>query len=338
MNIVDIFRDNAFSMTSMTEALEKVYKPSSELLTSGLFTPLRINTPHFFLDVRERHFNILPMISRGEPIPQRTFKKGAKVAMDTFKIGEGAKLTASELAYLLTFGTTDKMISAAQTEIAMRQQALLDDIDATREHMYLAALDGKLLDKDGTVIEDFFDLFKLTRPAEIALPLSTAQNGDLRQQIESTIVRPMRRAAAGARFTQIQAWCGDDAWDRLMKNPEVRETFKIQMQGAELRGPTIGTTLEFAGVTWRNYVEDDTGVLKIDEDEIKFIPAGQGNTVFRDVIAPGESFDDLGSYGKDIYARVMIDEKRNEFIETEAMTYRTTLCTRPEMLRFGKAS
>lgn len=337
MNVIDIFRDDAFSMISMTEALEKVYEPTSDLIKSGLFNPLPINTEHLMFDMRERHFNILPVTDRGAPMPFRTFSKGAKIAFDTFKIGESAKLRASELAYLLQFGTPDKMLAGAQKEIAVRQQALLTDIDATLEHMALSAIDGRLIDKDGTVIVDFFQAFGLTRNPTVDFALATLKDGELKEKLTQTVIRPMRRSAAGARFSMVNAWCGDAAWDKLLKNPEVRESQKNRRENGLENNSNLTQSIEFGGILWTNYVQDAEGKLKIDDDEIKFIPGGKGNTVFRDVRAPGETFDDLGTYGREIYTRVLLDEKRNEGIELEAMTYRLLLCCRPEMLGFGAA-
>lgn len=336
MNLIDIFNDDAFSMTSMTDALVLAYEPSSEILNSGLFTPRQINTPGFVLDVKEIGFNILPLQNRGERLPQRTFTKGRKVYMETWRIGEAMKLFASELAFLLQFGTTDKMIPAAQRLLAERQKALLKDHDATLEKMYLGALNGYMMDSDGTIIEDFFDVFGIDRAATITLPFGTAADGELRKLIESTVVRPIRRAARGARFSTIEAWMGDEAWDEFVKNPEVRETYKIQQQGAELRGATLGSTVEFAGVKWKNYIGDDEGHLRIASDEVRFIPSGENNEIFQDIQAPGESFDDLGSYGQPVYTRVIPDEKRNEYVENEVMSYRAVLCTRPGTLQSGK--
>lgn len=337
MNIVDIFKNDAFSMISMTEALEKVYSPTSAIIKSGLFTPQPINTPVFMLDVRERHFNVLPVVQRGEALPQRTFRKGAKLAFETFKIGEAAKLRASELAYLLAFGSTDRMVAGAQQEVAFRQQALLTDIDATLEHMAIGALNGQLVDKDGSVLVDFFQEFGLTRNPTVDFALSTLTNGDLKEKLDNTILRPMRRAAAGAQFSRVDAWCGDVAWDRLMKNPEVRESKKTRREAGQDTQSNLDEEIYFGGIYWKNYIQDADGKLKLADDEIKFQPGGKGNTVFRDVRAPGETFDDLGTFGREIYTRLLLDEKRNEGIELEAMTYRMLLCTRPEMLRFARS-
>lgn len=335
-NIIDVFKDDRFSLTSMSEALQKVYTPPKKVF--NLFTPLPINTPDFVLDVRERHFNILPMQQRGEPIPQRRFRKGAMTSLSTYRIGEGAKLMAAELAFLRQFGTPDQMVEAAMVEMARRQQQLITDHDATLEHMALGAIDGKLLDHDGTVVVDFFDVFDLTRPASVGLPLATASDGDLRELIEKMICIPIEDAAAGAQFTQIFADCGDDAWFDLQKNPEVRETFKVQHLGLELRNETRNTPLYFAGVLWSRYPRDAQGKIKLATDQVRFYPGGTGNTVFRDVQAPGETFDDIGKYGQPIYANVIPDRDRNSYVEAEVMSYRNLMCTRPEMLRAGHVS
>lgn len=335
-NIIDVFKDDRFSLTSMSEALQKVYTPPKKVFS--LFTALPINTPDFVLDVRERHFNILPLQQRGEAIPQRRFRKGAMTSLSTFRIGEGCKLIASELAFLRQFGTPDLMVEAAMVEMARRQQQLITDHDATLEHMALGAINGQLIDHDKSVVVDFFETFDLTRPASVGLPLATASDGDLRELIEKMICIPIEDAAAGAQFTLIFAECGDDAWFELQKNPEVRETFKLQHQGMELRQATRNTPLYFGGVLWSRYPRDAQGKIALASDQVKFYPGGDGNTVFRDVQGPGETFADLGQYGKPIYARVIPDRDRDTYVEAEVMSYRNLICTRPEMLRGGHVS
>lgn len=335
MNMIDVFNNDAFAMTSMSEALQKVYNPSLSILKSGLFTAKPINTRSFIMDVKEHHFNILPLQQVGEPIPQRSFKKGAMTQIPTYRIGEGAKLMAAELAFLRQFGTPDEMVAAAVTEVAVRQQALLTDHDATLEYMYLNALDGKVVDKDGTVLIDMYDLFDLSRPASVALPLSTAKDGDLRELIERQICIKIEDAAAGAQFSTIDASCGEDAWFALMKNPEFRELQKIAENVAAMGGSTRNVPVQFAGVNWSRYQRDAQGKISLPSDKVKFYPSGKGNTVFQDVMAPGETFADLGKYGSPIYSRIIPDTKRDSYVELEVMSYRMALCTRPETLRSG---
>lgn len=242
---------------------------------------------------------------------------------------------ASELAFLRQFGTPDQMVSSAVTEVAVRQQALLTDHDATLEYMYLNALDGKVVDKNGTVLIDMYDLFDLNRPASVGLPLGTASNGELREMIERQICIKIEDAAAGAQFSSIDASCGESAWFALMKNPEFRELQKIAENVAAMGGATRNIPVQFAGVNWSRYQRDSKGKISLPTNEVRFYPSGKGNTVFQDVMAPGETFADWGQYGKPIYSRIIPDRDRDSFVEVEVMSYRMALCTRPETLRTG---
>lgn len=341
MSILNLFDNDAFSLASMSDAIQKVEYVPRTLGTMQLFTPEPIRTRQVGIELKDNGINLIPLSRAGEPMHQKTFGKGKIITFDTYRVAESTTIRADELAFLRQFGTEAEMLSAAQEEIAARQVGpggLIDDVDLTLEHMRLGALNGQLIDHDGTVVEDFFDAFGIAQPAEIMFALATTNEGDLRAKVEDAVVRYMRRNAKGARFSRILALCGDEAWDELMKNPEVRQTFVVQQAGQALRDATLETTLNFAGVTWTNYIGTDDGTtVALEADEIRFFPAGAGNTVFRHILSPGETFDDLGTRGKPLYSRLIIDRDRNSWVQPEVMTYPTFLNTRPEMMRRGRS-
>jgi len=339
--ILNIFDNDAFSLASMSEAIRKVEYVPRTLGNMNLFTPEPIRTRQVGIEMKDNGINLIPLSRAGEPLHEKTFGKAKIVTFDTYRVAESTTIRADELAFLRQFGTDDQMIAAAQEEIAARQVGpggLIDDIDLTLEHMRLGCLMGQLIDHDGSVVEDFYNAFGIALPAEIMLDLANTAEGNLRMKIEQNIIRPMRRNAKGARFSQVLAFCGDEAWDKLMANPEVRQSYVVQQAGEALRAPTLDSTLQFAGVTWTNYVgTDDNTTVALEADEIRFFPGGAGNTVFRHVMSPGETFADLGSRGQPLYSRMIIDRDRDSWVKPEVLTYPTFLNTRPEMMRRGRS-
>lgn len=340
-NILNIFQNDAFSMASMCDAIQKVPTVPRQLGNMKIFTPMPIRTVDFGIEIDEKSLKLIPFSQRGEPLSQKETNRRKMITFNTFRVAKGDKLLASQLAFVRQFGSEDQMIQAVAEEIASRQTGpggLMDDVDATKENMRLSALFGQLKDADGTVVEDYYAAFGVQQPADLMLALATTSDGNLRYNIEKNVVIPMRQKAKGARFTKVYAMCGTEAWLELCKNPEFYATYLAQLQGQELRDGTLDKTYSFAGCEWFPYFgTDDNETVALDEDEIVFFPGGVNNSVFREVLSPGETFDDIGQMGKDIYSRIILDDKRNTHVDLEVMSYPTYVNTRPEMIRKGRS-
>ncbi len=336
MEILDIFNNDAFSLASMTEAIQKVPTVPEKLASMNLFTPMPIRTVSFGVELKENGLTLIPFSERGEPLTQKSQSKRKIVTFQTNRIAKGDKLLASELQFVRQFNSEDQMIQATMEEIAQRQSGpggLLDDLNTTKEYHRMNAVFGKVLDADGTLETDYFEEFGIEQPVVIDLALATTSGGELRKKIEENIVIPMRKSAKGARFNKVYAMCGEGAWLKLGLNPEWRETWLAQQQGQELRNATIDQTYNFAGCEWFLYLGTDDDTVEMESDEIVFFPGGQGNTVFREVLSPGERFDNVGQLGQPVYSQVIVDEKRQTHAEIEVFSYPKYMNTRPEMIK-----
>ena len=49
-------------------------------------------------------------------------------------------------------------------------------------------------------------------------------------------------------------------------------------------------------------------------------------------MSPGESFQDLGTLGKDSYSRMVIDKDRDAWADVEVFSYPLPVCTMPGAL------
>lgn len=335
MEIVDVLNDDAFSMASMSEAINEAESPPDHLESMGIFRPEPIRTETVMIEKQSEKLSLVQTSERGMPVEQRA--KGSRDIrhLSTTRIAKGDTIRASELAFVRGLGETDA-IQAVQEEFARRMGLVRDDMRLTKENMRLGAMQGLLTDADGTVIYDYASEFGIAKNAETTFALGTLSDGALREKIANTVIRPMRKAAKGARYTQVHAKCGDEFWDNLIKNPEVRETYKIQNDGAELRNSGLDFVLNFGGVLWENYQGDDESKVAIPATKVKFFPGGQGSDVFKEALAPGESFADIGQLGQEWYAMQLMDEKRNQFVELEVYSYPLFYCRRPKMLFSGK--
>lgn len=339
--MLNIFQNDAFGVAGMLAAIEKSETVPQRLGSLNLFTPNPIREKIVGIEMRDNGISLIKTSLRGEPLNQATQSKRNKRFFETSRIGKADKILASELAFVTQFGSEEQVLQV-QTEIARRLSGpggLLDDVEATFEHMRLSALNGILLDADGSTIYNFYDEFGIIENAEIAFNLANIADGDLEEMVNAQVLRPMRLKAKGARYGEVRAECGPDFFDGLIKTKEVRERRKTDRENGMDDSSYLGRVVRFAGVTWEEYVgTDDGSTVAVAADKVKFYPAGAGNTVFEHVQSPGEAFEDIGQLGKAVYAEINVEQKeRPTFAELEAIAYPLFLNKRPEMIFKGRA-
>ncbi|MGK0269500.1 MAG: hypothetical protein ACI88H_000131 [Cocleimonas sp.] len=341
-SIVDLVKGDGFTMGDMGEAINKVEFVPNQLGSLNIYqnTPIRSST--LLLDVTEGSIRLVKTSKRGEPIESRDkAKKGKLKAFSTDRLALKDDIAAEALAFLRDYGTADQPRQLAK-ELAERQagpNGLMADIDLTREFQRLGGLRGKLFDTDGTLLYDYFSEMGVSEPSVVNINFATLTEGDLRVYIVDNIKRPMKKSRKGAKFSQIIAICESSAYDKLSKNPEYRKVAELQEQSAELRNDHTDQPIDFAGVTWVEYegTDDDTTVA-LAAGEIIFVPAGLNNTVFKQVLSPGEKFSDLGTEGQEWYSWLKLDDNDDPSnVELSVASYNLMLNTRPEMVRIGNA-
>ncbi|MDP5210000.1 major capsid protein [Microbulbifer sp. 2205BS26-8] len=316
MEIVDVLANDAFSMVTMTEAIATAPTQPRELKNSGIFVQEPIRTEMAVIEFREGKLEIAPLDERGatyssssdEPRKIRHFK--------TKRVARHKRLTASDLAFVRQFGSNEtQIVEELQKEIARWQTGgggLIDQCENRLELMRLGALNGLLLDQEGRTVYDFHAEFGITAPPKVFLDIANTSEFQLRKKVESKITRTMRRKAKGRFVGEVKALCGEAAWDALMANAEFNKRYEAaadaKMAGKLTEG-TLGTEVSFAGVTWKEYFgADDGSSINLAPAEIKFFP-GKGSNIFRHMLSPGETFDDLAQQGREWYSYLVPDRE-----------------------------
>lgn len=343
MEFMNIFKDDAFSLASMSSAIERVPTNPGRLGQLNLFTPNPIRTAVFGVEERKGVLRLIQTTKRGQPVAESTVEKRKMRYFETVRLAEKDTILASELQFVRAFDTIDQ-VKELQTEMARRMAGptgLVADLDYTREYHRLGAIQGKVMDADGTsVIYDFYSEFGIAEAPEIAFDLSNAAPaaGALRKLVQQKVIRPMRQIAQGARYSGINALCSPEFFDALISHTEVRETYLNQQEASDLREGYDLKAFNFAGVIWEEYVGDDTNTeVALAAEKVRFVPGGAGNGIFEVAYSPGERFADIGQLGKESYAHVIPDKDRDSFVDLEIFTYPLYMCKRPDMLLKGRA-
>jgi Phage major capsid protein E len=357
--ILNVFRNDAFTSVTLTEAVERnPYKPDG-LGNLRLFEPKPIRTKALAVEQRQGRLVIIPTSARGAPPTERITEKRQARYFEAPRIATADTVYASELMDVREFGTESVMMQV-QAEVARRLNGptgLTSNIEYTWERHRLGAIQGLLLDADGTVLFNWFEEFGIDQPVEIGFNLAQANppDGVLRTTCNQ-VVRGMTRAGQGAFTgrTKIVGLCGDDFWDFLVNHPDVTKTYYNWLQAAELRQGTafrgtgddanpfsanasMLTPMLFGDIYWINYRgSDDLVSVAIPSDRVKFFPQG-GNDVFTVAWAPSDTAQWINKPGKPTYVLPIMDRDRQKWWRMEVESYPLHICTRPEVLFSGRA-
>lgn len=333
---MNVFDNNAFSMTSLTGTVEKMDYVPQTLGQLGIFEPLPVRTRTLFVDRREGGLKLIPSSPLGAPPEELVNDDRSAVPLRTTRLTKGFTLYAHEVEGIRAFGSETELVQV-QAEYLRRMARVRNDMELTHEFHRLGALQGLLLDADGTsVIYNYFEEFEIT-PA----PVVDFELDDPLTNVRAKCValkRDMIRSSGGAilQTTQIHALAGDAFYDALIDHPNVRQTYLNWAAAADLRQNTAFDSFTYGGITFHNYRgTDDNSTVAIGTDEATFFPVG-ARDVFKKAMAPAEFGPFINTMGRDTYAMNIRDLQRDAWTRGELYSYPLYFCQRPEVLRTGK--
>lgn len=340
MATMDIFNQDAFSLMSMTGAVQKMpYKPGM-LGAMNLFTPESVTTETVAVERIAGELRLIQTSQRGAPPTTQNKIRPDIRDFRTVRLMKQDTIRATEIQGVRAFGTENET-ETLQRLLAQRQQRLRDDLELTFEYHRLGAVQGIVLDADGSTIRNYFTEFGISQPSEIAFTNAavTSDNG-MRAFLAKNIVRPMLRAAqvGDAMGVEVVCLCGDNFYDWLVDHADVKATFLNWSASSDLRQGVAFQEFRFGGVVFINYRgTDDNSTVAIGTAKAKFFLRGVPG-LFTSVFSPGESFELANTLGQSMYSRIVPEPKRNEYVELEVMSYPLLMCKRPETLLRGTYS
>lgn len=337
MASLDVFKQDAFSAIQMTRAVDKVpYLPATlgSLDIFGNATP--ITTLSAAVEERAGVLSLIPTVPRAAPTGQLLTENRKLRSFIVPRLAKSDTLYAHEIAGIREFDTESELMQA-QREVARRQMRLVQDMEYTMEFHRLGAIQGQLLDADGsTVLFNWFTEFGVSAPTEIDFDLDNASpaSGALMKKCNE-VVRGMSRAAQGAFVpsTRIYGACGDAFWDDLINHPHVVRTYEGYQAASALRDRTAFGSFEFGGINWFNYRSSDDGsTIAIGTDKARFFPVGAPN-VFELVHAPHDSFTFVNTPGRPMYVIPSWDNSADpQWWQQQINSYPLHICKRPGVL------
>lgn len=338
--VADIFSQNAWGVIEVQEEIvEKVdFKPQL-LGTLNLFSPIYSRSRTIGIVDRNGTMTLIPTSPNGAA-PEELIPKGAKLrTMEAVRLAKGSTIYAIELAGVTALPFDEQTVEVAD-EVNDRTGQIKDDLELTWEHMRFGAVQGKVLDADGTtVLVDWYSFWGIAEPTEIDFELDDPAT-DVRKKCRD-LKRLMQVAAKGVWTpgTKVGALVGDTFFDLIINHDQIKET-KV---GTE-RAPTLEniegySSIEIEGIVFINYRgTDDGSTIAIGSEKARFFPIG-ARGAFQVGWAPASEFKPyLNKRGQEYYGLLLSDTSgREEWDRVEIYSYPLFICTRPEMLLRAKA-
>lgn len=341
---LDIFRNDAFSYTSLQRVVDNAPFVPTMLGQMQLFTPKPIDTEEVLLYEKDGGFALIPTTERGSPDTQQIRRQGRLRGLKTVRLSKKDTIRASELTGIASaaFPEAIRVRNAAQM-VLDRTSQLKTDLEATKEFHRLGALQGLLLDADGTsVIENYFEAYGVPDPTVVEIDFATLTESEALMYFQETFFQPMV-AVLKNRVTpnmRIGALCGDEFWGKLMRNAAFRKIYELMLQGRQiameqnpLARPNLWETVYFGGIYWTHFQGATNGEIAIEPDEATLFPIG-AKDVFNVYWSPGETFFDATDLGKPEYMYLVEDPNKQmpSYIDPTIRAYPLYACIFPKAL------
>lgn len=359
MELVDIFSDDAFSLISMTAAINEVdHVPgrAGQLVFAGVGEGVRTDT--VTIERKGEALSLIRTSKRGAPAPKEVNDRPNLRAVNIPHIKLEDTIRADEIIGVREFGTVDQLTSVESViNTRLRKMALRHDL--TLEFHRLGAIKGQILDADGTVLTNLFDLFDVKNSQGVVGPevfdfnLENYSVDEYEDAVRVTCQRIVRFMARKAKMAlpagwRVWAFCGDEFFDKLVEHPTVKEVYKNTAEQERRLGASYAFgAFEFGGIVFENYRGTDDGedvsegtndapMVGIGLNECRLFLTGVP-MIYAEYFAPASFMETVGSIGLPRYAKVAPDTKFNEFVELHTQQNPLPLCLRPQTLCRGIA-
>ncbi|WP_375689914.1 major capsid protein, partial [Bartonella sp. AP57NXGY] len=256
-------KHDAFSSITMMKAIEN-YEFQPGLVSSlNLFEEVETSTTVVGIERRDNTFSLIQTSERGAPLTEGDREGRNLRFFKTTRIAKSDTVKSEEIQNRREFGTEDQL-ETAMKYIARKQKKLISEIELTWENMQLGAVQGVVLDADGSVIVDWYKEWEIAPPKPIDFKLNN-ETTNVADHVDQVIMR-MIEASKGAFSdrSRIIGLCGNEFFSKLKNHKTIRETYlntalaqTLNSAGGVATPSSIGSgsfgSFDFAGVTFINY-------------------------------------------------------------------------------------
>jgi hypothetical protein len=317
--MIDVFRNDAFSTVSLTDAiLKRPYQPR-RIGALKLFRESGMTTTTAVVEEKDGQLSLIPTSPRGGPASSIGASRRTARSFVAPHLERESTVMADEVQNIRAFGSESAQ-EAVQDVINERLTTLRQMHEATLEYHRVGAIKGLILDADGST--PIYNLFTEFGIAQQTVEIDLA--GDLRAQ--AVAIQRLSEEELGAdAVTGYRAFCGDDFFDEFIAAKSVKDSLKFQ-ESALLR-TDLRSGFDYGGITWENYRGRVGGVDFIPTAEAYVVPIG--TSIFSVKFAPADFVETVNTFGLPVYAKMFFDAELNRWAKVHTQSNPLALCLRP---------
>lgn len=337
MPSMDVFSSDAFSLRTLTDAINKAHYKPGRIGELGLFQERGITTSTVQIEEKDGRLSLIQTSPRGGHAPPSSIgqQKRTMRAFVVPHLERDSVLYAEEVQNVRAFGSEDDAQSVQQL-VDERLMDLRAMHEVTLERLRAKAIQGIVTDADGSTL---FNLFTEFGVSQQTAEIDVGSGDPVREEIIAA-VRLSEYALGGEMISGFRAFCGDTFFDGLTQASEVKDSLKYQ-ESVLLRSD-LRKGFEYGGVTWENYRGRVAATTQVSpdvegaqtpffaDDEAYLVPEGTG--IFRTYNAPADFLETVNTVGLPIYAKTSVDPEFQRWVKIHSQSNPLTLCLRPRAI------
>lgn len=290
--ILDIFNQDAFAATALTDTIHMVPNMYGRINELGLFRPEPIPTTTGVVVIDNGVLNLLPTRPRGAPPSLGTRGKQKPLPFVVSHIPHDDAVLATDVQNMLalapigsaaTFGLETVLGFMNRKLITMRMKHAI-----TLENLRIGALKGVVRDYDCSVILDLFAMFGVTEEVfDFAFGTTGSGAVDALTTCQN-ITGYMEDNLLGETMTGVHALASPEWFRKFTSSVSVKEAFKYYQSGPQILREDVRKGFTFGGITFEEYrgaasylQEDGTRTAPqrfIPAGDVRFFPLGTSDT------------------------------------------------------------
>lgn len=324
MSVLDVFKGDGFTVTSLTAAINDQKHLPTRIGDSHLFGEEGVTTPTVQIEKQGNKLILVPAADRGAPGVKIKGDKRQKIPFNVIHLPQEATIMADEIGGLVAFGS-ENQTETIENYVGQRLGKMRRNTDATLEHHRIGAIRGKILDADGSSeLIDLYASFGLTKQTK-SLVLGTATT-KVKQKITEAI-RMIEDKLGAAMVSGYRCYCSATFFDNLTNHTKVEMAYERWNDGAALR-TTMRKGFPFGDVIFEEYRGNVAGVPFIPDGKAYLVPEGV-DEMFMTYFAPANYVETVNTLGLPYYAKQkLLDFDKG--VEIEAQSNPLCINTRPD--------
>lgn len=320
---LDVFNDDAFSVVSLTAAINERPHQPGRLGQLGYFDEQGITTTTLSIEMESDSLSLVPARPRGANGDEIGGTKRKMLPINTVHLPQRDAVLADEIQNVRQFGSETET-QALQTIVNQRLDKGKRKWETTMEYHRMGAVRGQVLDADGTtVILDLYSSFGVTKQTH-SLALATTTTKVRNKVIEAK--RKVENALGAYMYTGLRAFCSADFFDAFVAHEDVVAAYDRYQNGQWNRDDLRGGFF-FAGVYWEEYRGKVGAIDFVPTGKALLVPEGVPG-LFVTRYAPADYNETVNTVGLPLYAK-QERMRMDKGVEIEMQSNPICLNTRP---------